>query len=413
MKLQKKLLSLCLALCVAATCMIPVHSFAASGQTYYAAPDGAEGGESTISTPWSLEYAISQMSGGDTLILLDGVYHEELSIDGKTDIIIKAQNKGKAVITACDSVDSWTEDTEIPNVWKAEATGGVYYGDGNIVFRGGELMQEARWPDLPDSTDDYHALLNLNNYARVEEGETSANINDSGADVYIKDADLATFQEGALVGAYVWIPAGVAYWSYITPITAFDKASNKIIVENRFDTQGSYYPNARYNSENHIKDNYYIFGCKELLTADGEWYMDEAAGTLYMYTEGTAPTDVELRAREYTLRIDNSSGVTLDGISFRGGLPAIGSNAQNCTITNARMEAIDYRMPRAMRSTEKYRAGARGFVLGGTGNTLSNSELVNLYGEGVLLAGNRNRVVNNYIHNYNFEATYADAVQFK
>lgn len=409
-----RLFSIILSVCLCAS-VLPIE-VAASGVTYYVSPNGANtDGLSEANAFKTLAAAVNVMESGDTCIILPGVYREELSIYNKDNLTFRAKEAGTVIITAADVVDGWTKDT-MTNVWKAEVGSGIYNGDGNIVFQDGVLRHEARWPDVTEADPDgAHALLNRDNYARVDQGGTVDN-------VIIQDADLAELSHLDLTGAFTWCVGGHAYWSQVAEIIAHDTATNTITTPHVY-VASQYLP--RGDADATMKNLYYIMGHKGLLSSEGEWYKEEPVknssgvvttpGMLYMYHEGaSAPANVELRAREYTVRIDKSQNVVLEGIHVRGGLFALGKDTENCTIKNVKMETIDYRMPRTLfdQATNVHRPCARGAIINGTNNLVAGCEIFNLYGEGILLSGNDNRVLNNYIHDFNFEATYADAVQF-
>ena len=80
---------------------------ASNGNTYYVSPNGSNSnnGSSSQAPFKTLPHAFSQLSAGDTLIVMDGTYTPgnefELSCSGTSSayITVKAQNKGKAVIS--------------------------------------------------------------------------------------------------------------------------------------------------------------------------------------------------------------------------------------------------------------------------------------------------------------------------
>lgn len=396
-KSTSRVLTLIFILFILMASVLPVSVLAAGGSIYYVSPTGSDTNSGTATSPWqTFAHAVSEMQSGDTLILKDGVYHEELNVSGKSNLTFRAENKGGAVISACDEVSGWTLDSH--NIWKAPLdTADVYKGDGNIVFVNGILCQEARWPDLGAGKDGAHPLLNLDNYARVDSGNDAAPT--------IVDSGLSSLSGLDFTDAYVWCPGGYAYWSYVCPIADFDSSANSILLDSKYFDGSGYYP-----KKNNI---YYIFGSKSLLSTEGEWYRGDDG--LYMYHEGeSAPTDVEFRVREYTMQVSSAQNITVDGISFRGGIPVIGDDTAGCTVTGCTFDTLDYRMPRKAKTSEgNYRPAARGFVLKGEYNKIVNSEFCNLYGEGILLYGDDNKVLNNYFHDFNFEANYSDGVQAK
>ncbi|MBQ4518011.1 MAG: hypothetical protein II997_05455 [Clostridia bacterium] len=404
----KQVLSLCLVACLCIGLM-PLVAFA-SGTTYYVSPNGTDAGGTTEATAFkTLTAAYNAMVSGDTCIILPGVYHEELNINGKNNLTFAAQTPGTVTITGGDEVTGWVKDT-MENVWVANVGAGIYNGDGNIVFQNGELCQEARWPDLTqEDADGAHKLLNLDNYARVEQQGTAVPT--------ITDKDLAELNNLNLTGAYVWTVSGAAYWSYVAKIMSHDKTNHILTLEDVFGSTG-YWP--RGNTQGWPENIYYIFDHKGLLSCEGEWYSEEpvegsATGKLYMYHAGNdAPQDVELRSREYTIRVQNAQNITLEGLHVRSGLVSFSDTTSRCTIKDMKLETLDYRMPRALNSLydgKLHRPSARGAIINGNNHLVVGCEFFNLYGEGINLLGDESRVLNNYFHDFNMEATYADGVQ--
>lgn len=80
---------------------------ASGGDTYYVSPSGnnSNNGRSTQTPFKTLPHALSALSAGDTLIVMDGTYTASSQIEAENSenassyITIKAQNKGKAIIS--------------------------------------------------------------------------------------------------------------------------------------------------------------------------------------------------------------------------------------------------------------------------------------------------------------------------
>ena len=395
--------------------------FAAGATTYYvSATDGKVGNPGTSSAPFrTITEAIEAMCDGDICVIRDGVYHESLTIKGKNNLTFRAATNGNVTISGGVEVSDWTPDTTMANVWKTNTAAFVDANDNDrsIVYQNDALCYEARWPNMTDASNNRHPLLLRENYARVDSGSTTTPM--------IVDSDLSTDNSIAgkdLSDASVWCASGHAYWSYIIPIESF--SGNTLNLEETYTYTNSsgitqtgnvmegtgFWPGT--NRAQDGKNIYYIFDSKELLDVNGEWYRDRSTGTLYFYDDsGSAPRGVELRAREYAINIDNASGISVEGINVRGAMVQLGDSATNCVIKNAEIETVDYFMPRDGEVSAKGKQpGAQGITVGGTNNLLTGCEIFNMYGEGVLLEGNENRVINNYIHDINFEHTYSDGV---
>lgn len=395
-------------------------SFAAGGTTYYVSQaNGAAGASGSSSYPFkTIAQAIGAMREGDTCIVRDGVYYETLEMDGKNNLTFRAATNGKATISGGTPITSWEKDSTMANVWKTSAAA-FTDADGNdrsIIFQDGELCYEARWPNLTTSGR-RHPLLLRENYARVDSGsKTTPTIVD---DALTTDSAIAGKN---LEGASVWSASGVAYWSYIYPIESvsgntltlaknYTYTDSSGVQQTASITEGTgYWPGTNRSQDG--KNLYYIFDSKELLDTNGEWYRDRSTGTLYFYDDsGSAPQGVEIRTREYAVNLNNVSGISIEGINIRGAIVNFGETATDCVLKNAKIETVDYLMPReGERSAKGKQPGALGIAIDGSNNLITGCEIFNMYGEGVLLEGTGNRVVNNYIHDINFEHTYSDGV---
>lgn len=400
--------------------LLPV-TFAAKGTTYYvSSTDGKTGNTGSPSSPFStIAEAVNAMSDGDTCIIRDGVYYETLTISGKNNLTFCAATNGNVTISGGIKISSWESDATMENVWKTNTASFVDASgnDRSIVYQNDTLCYEARWPNMTVTGDKRHPLLLRENYARVDSGSTTTPM--------IVDSDLSsdsTIAGKDLSDASVWCASGHAYWSYIIPIESF--SVDTLYLEEKYtytNSSGSvqtgsvmegtgFWPGT--NRAQDGKNIYYIFDSKALLDTNGEWYRDRETGTLYFYDDsGKAPDGVEVRAREYAINIDNATGISIEGINVRGAMVQLGADATDCVVKSAKIETVDYFMPREGEvSTKGKQPGAMGVTIGGTNNLLTECEIFNMYGEGVLLEGSGNRIVNNYIHDINFEHTYSDGV---
>lgn len=402
--LSKRLTAVFIAVMLLGTAMPAGVAFAEGGKTYYvSAETGSDSNSGTSDKPFAtISKAESVMKAGDTCIISGGVYREALTVD-VSNTTFKAKTGDAVVVSGGTLVSTWSQTAENPKIWKTPISGTIYNGytaDGLIVFAGDEMCLEARWPDITegrlDPNDKAHPLLQRGTYARLDSGTQT------GTTITMTDSNLSVFSSTDLTGAHVWCASGLAYWSYMSEVLAHNTQTNTFTLKNVFDAK-AYSPGATGED-----DLYYITRHKSLLSCEGEWYVDEAADVLYYYTENAeGPKDVEVRQREYAIRVRNASNVTFDGISVRGALVAFEGTTSGCVFKNATLETLDYRLP-----TKGGQGDARGIVINGNNNTLASCEIKNMYGEGVTLpsTSTRNRVLNCHVHDINFEHTYSDGI---
>ena len=345
---------------------------AEAGGVYYVSKNGSDTAAGSSKSPFAtISHAAEVMTSGDVCYIREGTYYETVNISGLNGAAFKAFGNEKVTISGCEEITGWQKYDDSLNIYSADMNWDVYEGAGNMLFANGELCSPSRWPNAKPE-----GFLDRENYARV----TLA----GGDGITIADSNLPNVD---LTGAKIWCAAGVAYWSNMANVTAHDAANKTITVG-----AGGLYP---------IDGNlYFLTDSLALTDTPGEWYKDKENGKIYMcFPENTTPAQqcVEARKREYALRIENSSDIVFDGINVRGGLVEIADNTENIAVKNAVIESVDCNMANGrMRN-------ARGIVLGGTNNLITKCEIKNMYGPGIKITGSGNRVINNYVHDINFE----------
>jgi hypothetical protein len=74
---------------------------AAHAETFYASPNGSTSGDGSPADPWPVNHAISQLDGGDTLLLMDGLYAGRVSTSRAFSdwVTIRAERAYRAKLT--------------------------------------------------------------------------------------------------------------------------------------------------------------------------------------------------------------------------------------------------------------------------------------------------------------------------
>lgn len=384
-KISKALCLLITALLIAGAWCQTSADVSAKG-VYYVATDGSDSNTGSFNAPFkTINKAIQKMNSGDICYIKGGEYNESIIIEGKSKLSFVSYSKNdKPLISGADMVTGWTKDNG--SIWYADCRDAFIQSDYNrvLVFCGGKLADEARWPNTASgisSTDEAHPLLQRATYAAVESVQARNKITVSG----LPDADLTD--------GYIWIASNPSYWSY--NLNVLSNNGNQITFTDL-------------SADTRAGDLCYLYGSKSLMDAEGEWYLDKDTQRLYFYTENPlGPQNVEIRNREYAVKITNSSEITLDGIDVKGAVVQMGDGAENCEIKNAVIETTDKKYPTAQNRTY-HRASANGVLVGGEGNLIYGCEIKNMYGRGVSVEGNSNRIINNYIHDINFEHNNTD-----
>jgi hypothetical protein len=343
-------------------------------------------GDGSQSAPFrTITEAAHILKPGDTCIIHGGVYHETVrpANSGTADkpIIFRAAGDTPAVIMGADPVPNTGWRSVSGNIWAAKITLSLKHE--NQVFRGRSMMVEARWPNVGE--DLFRPGLSTMN------AETTMET--------IRDAELPDWD---FTGAHVWIHAA-KYWSnWTTKIEAHGKGFLQI--ENVAPYKGS-------TSWHVAKEGaeYFIFGCRDALDADNEWYYDDANRMLYVYSVAS-PQDIFVKRRMAAVDLQNKSYITLEGLNIIGA--AIETNDNSSHII---MDGLRIRHPYHSSQANRYFGTQtdKGILLNGSHSVIRNSEISHSSGCGVVLDGEYNQVINCYIHDTDYIGTYASCVQLR
>ena len=366
----------------------PIETTATSvefiGKTIYV--DGVSGDDTndgSESAPYkTISAAVSQLLPGDTLIVNDGVYREEIVFPSGTKenpIAVKAAEGAHPVVSGTDVIEaSWSVYSG--NIYVASFSDEV-----TDLFVNNKQMNLARWPDT--STDD---LLKMN-FAQMRAGSNSDQIVDSS----LPDVDLT--------GARVNMIPGEAYTAFSRVIAACEPGKSITFdapVKSDGDDPEGFDPFVP-----RVGNKYYVLNALALLDAPGEWYYDNTAQQLYLYTEnGDSPENYEIthRARTHGIDISSSEYVHISGIDLFA-CAVDGKEAKYCILDDVNVTYIDYFIDgNAYDSMYMKRTNH----LGGEGNVWKNSELTKAAGNGIMLSGKNNVVDNCKITNVNWSAGY-------
>ncbi|WP_135551216.1 right-handed parallel beta-helix repeat-containing protein [Paenibacillus cymbidii] len=359
------------------------------GAVYYVATEGNDGHNGlSVETPFrTIGRAAALMQAGDTCLVREGVYRETVrpaaSGTAGAPIRFAAYPGETATISGCDRIERWARREG--DVYEGEMPWSLGEGNGNIVFVDGELSHEAMWPAIADR-------LDRSQYAVVD---AATNTNESGA---IFDEDLLAFPDGYWDGAIIACVHGVSYFISTARVTRF--AAGTLYYEQWVSSAPYYHAG---------KGNYYFLTrTPQALGAAHGWLYEEAGGKLlWQAPAGERPEqhEIEAKRRDYAFDLRERSYVEVSGFHCRAASLTTES-AEHCRLEKLRLVGID----RYFGSRQSIYGRTKGVELGGTNNELRDSEISQFEGIGVNLSGARNRVVNCYIHDGNFEASYASLV---
>ncbi|MFC4600797.1 right-handed parallel beta-helix repeat-containing protein [Cohnella hongkongensis] len=367
---------------------------AAANATYYVAVTGSDSNPGTSAEPFrTIQQAADVMQPGDTAVIRAGTYRETVTPASSgaegAPITFRAEAGATVVVSGTEPLGGWTQHAG--NVYKAALAPLQNLGHENQLFVGSggtaAPLWEARWPNV-----DAYSLPGLRDGMAVMDAG-------SAAGTEIVDGDL-TQPDGFWDGATVWVRGGHGYLAQTTTVEDYDAASHTLHLAPIPDNADYLYPTAG--------NDYYLSGVLGALDAPGEWHIDAAAGTVYVWAPGGGiPSDVEIKQRTTAFDLSGKSHIRLEGIGTFAATIWMDDSHHNV------LDGIRVLYPYFSDFSQGYYPGHQdnsGINLSGDGNELRNSTVAYSSGTLVKVNGSHNRVVNNEIHDGDYMGSYASLV---
>ena len=116
--------------------------FSQSGNTIYISPEGSDDNDGSLDFPFkTITKGVNSLNSG-TIILLDGIYKEEVLINNKSNIIIKGDNSGNPVIDGTINLSDYNWDHIGNNIYKTSIDTTIW----QLFIENNEMVM-ARWPN--------------------------------------------------------------------------------------------------------------------------------------------------------------------------------------------------------------------------------------------------------------------------
>lgn len=370
-------------------------------RSYFVAPDGSDENAGTIKQPFkTIQKCANIAQPGEKCLIRKGIYRETIrpksSGTKEKPITFAAYKNEKVTISGTELVDKWKAHRQ--SIFRTEIKLPVSnYSDtgffANQVFIDGEMMSEARFPNLEDNRDFLRPTF-------LRQGLKSQ----GGTAATIENEEIPELSEG-WKGAKVW--GNEWYTSRTGTITGgtADKLTAQMTAE--WD-RGAF--------------NFYLFGKLELLDRPGEWFYD---GTkhLYLWSLDGKPQGVEVKQRNFAFDLRDRSYVSVKDINLFANTVTTSKNSTGIVLDGLKAKYISHHMtlpplPKSEQAPNSdnalflaSHAHDTGIQLRGSNNTIKNSIVEWSSGNGVMLAGKNHRVENNIIANTNYMVSYAAGIK--
>jgi len=298
---------------------------------YVDAVNGSDDWDGTWSCPKAtLSDALNDSVSDDEIILYSGRYHENVTVDNKDNLLIRAADGARVVF---DGTRSITED--LGGVWGTADSDGIQEvtlsEDGWQLFLAYEEQVPARWPNAQFSDE---TVFNRSYWAEgtltgSNNAYTQGWLTDAGPETGVHSGLNETINATGLdpVGAIAVMNLG-SFRSNSREITDWNSANGTFA----YDGTG-----VGWKTKHHA---YFLEGKRELIDVDGEWWFDNANNELHYKTpSGQDANDLNLRIKvqPFAIGVENSDGVTIQGIDFFGTTVNF-NECDGCSFTNSTLE---------------------------------------------------------------------------
>ena len=344
---------------------------------YYVSKKGNDNNPGSQTAPFlSIQSAASKMLAGDVCLIDEGIYTETVRPQnaGTLDkpIVFKPLSKNaNVVISGTNLITSKSWEKASAKLFKSKVE--LSLKEENQIFLGEKMLLEARWPNCGED------LLT----------PTLAYMDSTTTEKMIVDDQLPNYD---FKGGSVWVHANL-YWSNWT--SEIEKSEGKSLgIKDRAPYTGK---------EKHVAQKgagYYVFGIKDALDSENEWFYDSSAKEIYVYrADGKMPTqDYYFKSRVNALDLSDSKFVNIEGITILAAGIKTNDNTSNLLLDKVK---ILYPYYRSQNNNQYPGLNTKGVVLYGKNSVIQNSELAYSSGACITLNGENNKLLNSYVHDGN------------
>ncbi|WP_394706610.1 right-handed parallel beta-helix repeat-containing protein [uncultured Draconibacterium sp.] len=348
---------------------------------YYVSKKGNDKNSGTSSAPFlTIQKAADIMKAGDVCYISTGIYPESVvpanSGTGDNPMIFKAASeKDHVVVTGADPITANDWEPESSYIFKTKIEMTLEHE--NQVFLGEKTMVEARWPNIGD--DLLERITSI-----MDAGSTPEKIVDNEMPDY-------DYTDG-----HVWVHA-TKYWNNWTG-AILSQESKSIRIQNI-----SPFRNHFMKDRLHVAGegaDYYVFGIKDALDADNEWYYDKTTKELYVYrSNGQLPKQEYLvKKRMNAFDFSGKKYIELHDVDIIGASIKTNEESESILLDGLKILYPYY----SSQNNEKFGSqSSKGVAIEGKECTIQNSEIGYSTASCLVVKGKGNLVFNCYVHDAN------------
>ena len=304
-------------------------------QEYYVSLSGNDDNDGSIDNPFlSISVAIQHLKPGSILYLREGIYHEEVYVEGlkgskDAPIVIRPYKDEKVIIDGSIELEDlkWSKHPEYPNVWQARINQDIWQ-----LFIDHRMMINARWPNAehPFENEERSSWWDRGkSWRHVQykiDGKVVSGFYFERAKGFLVDdcageslADLPISTEGLMGVLNV-----NSMTTYAGKISKHEPGSAYFEYDVNSELQGQVRDPKQNNLRRILTKNtshayYYFEGWAELIDTPDEWAYNKNLKTLYVYSEdGNELNELSIRGKVQTTAflLKDSENVSIQGFNF-------------------------------------------------------------------------------------------------
>eukprot|EP01065_Artemidia_motanka_P043811 TRINITY_DN6134_c0_g1_i1.p1 TRINITY_DN6134_c0_g1~~TRINITY_DN6134_c0_g1_i1.p1 ORF type:complete len:682 (+),score=158.36 TRINITY_DN6134_c0_g1_i1:78-2123(+) len=369
---------------------------AADGATWYTSPTGSDSADGSEATPFRTITRCSQaMESSNTseaavCVVGPGTYRETVSVG-------RSAAGPRSFVGAGPSAATVSGLEPVSGDWEQQGTCTWALRmqpdapDFQQLFYGGEMMVEARWPNIDVSKGVADSILDRATWAPTGKGSVYGSITHPGlaSANFSWKGGLATLNV-----AHQWNTWTREVTSHEVGSDSFAYPKDLPGLAGYTDPTGAYFGECVRSRSTGKCNQFFLSGKLEAMDAPGEWFHDTAAHVLHFMTpdcERPAKT-VEVKARDFAFDVEaGASRVTVAGMTVKGATVSM-ARCDFCSLSGLDLvyPAYNREVPELSVNSSKVAST----LVHGTNNTVSNVSLRYSNNNGLSVSGNGTRVEN-------------------
>ncbi|WP_010522620.1 carbohydrate-binding protein [Aquimarina agarivorans] len=363
--------------------------FFLAAKDIYVSKSGNDSNDGSQASPYlTINKAAQQAKAGDTVIIESGTYFETIrpvnSGNAGNPIIFKGKEGDKVIISAMQSLQNWELDAG--SIYKTTVDWDLK--DYNMLMNNGVVMDLARWPNNTDGNP-----FSLNS-VRSEGGSDSSNLNN--AFLLNKEIPNVDWTGGNIM--FYGDRGGSGWTTWREYITGGSTGRVNFTVNKSADWIIAAHPPAD-------GGDFFLEGVKGVLDYQNEWWFNSNSKTLYVQVlGGNKPNDgqIAMRQRQMTVNLNKRNYIEIQNLAVLGGRIEIDGTGNR--IYKVSSFHGDY-----------YRGVAQSFIAdcrnvmvkwNAKNNIIEQCEIAYGAGSGIYDQGNGTKIINNYIHDFDYLGDY-------